>query len=48
MIIELFVNKSCFLTGHAEYELGRLKEAASTFKIGLQYEPNNNILKERL
>lgn len=36
------------IIGHAEYELGKLGEAVSTFKKGLEYEPGNAILKERL
>lgn len=34
--------------GHAEYELGRLAEAIETYKVGLQKEPGNAILTERL
>lgn len=34
--------------GHAEYELGKLGEAVATFKKGLDIEPANAILKERL
>lgn len=34
--------------GHAEYELGQLPEAITTYKLGLEKEAGNAILLDRL